>query len=112
MLANLDLNCVLSGKVPGKDIEISHTGLRPGEKLFEELFHEQENLTQTRHHKILLAQCRRVEWDALNETLDKMKSASDRYDEEYLRAARRGLVPEFKDELAEPQAVSVITIKI
>lgn len=93
----------LSGKVPGKDIEISYTGLRPGEKLFEELFHEQENLTQTRHQKILLAQCRRVEWDALNETLDKMKSASDRYDEEYLRAALRGLVPEFKDELATAQ---------
>src|SRR5690625_7826224 len=42
----------LAGKVPGRDIEIVYTGLRPGEKLFEELFHENESYIKTRHEKI------------------------------------------------------------
>jgi FlaA1/EpsC-like NDP-sugar epimerase len=46
----------LSGNEPGKDIEIVYTGLRPGEKLFEELFHEKERLVGTQHEKIFLAQ--------------------------------------------------------
>ncbi len=45
----------LSGLRPGEDIEIVFTGLRPGEKLFEELYAAGENLQPTRHPKILIA---------------------------------------------------------
>src|SRR5207253_621790 len=53
----------LSGRRPGEEIEIVYTGLRPGEKLFEELFHDSEKFGRTSHPKILLANCRRVEPD-------------------------------------------------
>ena len=46
----------LAGKEPGRDVEIVYTGLRPGEKLFEELFHEDESYATTAHEKIFLSQ--------------------------------------------------------
>jgi FlaA1/EpsC-like NDP-sugar epimerase len=45
----------LSGMVPGIDIEIKYTGLRPGEKLYEELLNDAENTQPTHHQKILIA---------------------------------------------------------
>jgi len=45
----------LSGFIPGKDIEIVFTGLRPGEKLYEELLADKENTKATHHQKILIA---------------------------------------------------------
>ena len=57
---------VLAGQTPGEDIEISYTGLRAGEKLFEELFHELENLTATGMEKLLLARYREVDWPSFN----------------------------------------------
>jgi len=66
----------LSGREPGVDIEIVYTGLRPGEKLYEELFHEHESLTGTGHEKILLAKYRQVEWTELTNILDEMTDAS------------------------------------
>ena len=45
----------LAGKRPYKDVEIQFTGLRPGEKLYEELFHSQETLAQTDQQGLLLA---------------------------------------------------------
>lgn len=45
----------LAGKVPDEDIEVAYTGLRPAEKLVEELFHEKETLAPTGPRQILLA---------------------------------------------------------
>ena len=85
----------LSGKLPGKDIEIAFTGLRPGEKLYEELFHEQESLAPTTHSKIMLARCRKVDWEALLATLTEMENACDEFDEGRLKTLIANLVPEF-----------------
>ncbi len=84
----------LTGREPGEDIEIVYTGLRPGEKLYEELFHEQESLTGTGHEKILLARYRQVEWTELTNILDEMSEASSRHDDEVLRQLLVRLVPE------------------
>ena len=70
----------LSGKEPGKDIQIVYTGLRPGEKLFEELFHELEPYEQTSHEKIFLAHPRSSEWAGLSEHLKKAELAVQQYD--------------------------------
>jgi FlaA1/EpsC-like NDP-sugar epimerase len=84
----------LSGNEPGKDIEIAYTGLRPGEKLFEELFHEKEHLEGTQHEKILLAQHRKIDWQHLNDVIAGMETACARYDEDTLLGSIGKLVPE------------------
>ena len=84
----------LSGKEPNVDIDIVCTGLRPGEKLYEELFHEQEKLEHTQHEKILLARHREVDWDELTRTLDEVESACATFDSSRLLELLTGLVPE------------------
>ncbi|MCU0988536.1 MAG: polysaccharide biosynthesis protein, partial [Xanthomonadales bacterium] len=70
----------LSGKEPGRDIQIVYTGLRPGEKLFEELFHELEPYEQTQHEKIFLAHPRQADWEHLSADLRAAEIAVKRYD--------------------------------
>jgi FlaA1/EpsC-like NDP-sugar epimerase len=88
----------LSGKIPGEDVDIIYTGLRPGEKLYEELFHEQEQLEQTNHPKIFLARHRVEDWQKLNAVLDQMKIACKQYDEPELKILLNKLVPEWKNK--------------
>jgi FlaA1/EpsC-like NDP-sugar epimerase len=97
----------LAGKEPGKDIQIVYTGLRPGEKLYEELFHELEPNEQTSHEKIFLAHPREVNWQGLREELQAMESAVQRYDTVQLAASLNRLVPELSrsSELAEGNRV-------
>lgn len=84
----------LSGKEPGQDIEIQYTGLRPGEKLYEELFHEQERLEPTDHEKILLARHREVSWEELIQAMNGIEQACASYDEAYLLQKLKDFVPE------------------
>lgn len=84
----------LSGNEPGKDIEIAYIGLRPGEKLFEELFHEKEKLEGTLHEKILLSHHRYMEWSFLEGVIATMESACVNYDEDILLGSINKLVPE------------------
>lgn len=85
---------LLSGKRPGEDVSIVYTGLRPGEKLYEELFHPNERLSATRHPKILLAHCRQSGWHALMEQMQALEEAAAAQDEPRLRAILEHLVPE------------------
>lgn len=96
----------LTGRVPGEDITIEYTGLRPGEKLYEELFHEQEELAGTEHEKILLARVRDVDWSVLLKTMEEISSAVDKYEEARIVQLLRQLVPEFRPtSVAELQNV-------
>ena len=84
----------LAGKEPGRDIEIVYTGLRPGEKLFEELFHEHESYATTAHEKIFLSQAAGKSLDGLADRLNEAERAVQQYDTARLRALLLELVPE------------------
>jgi FlaA1/EpsC-like NDP-sugar epimerase len=92
----------LAGRVPGDDVEIQFIGLRPGEKLFEELFHPGEALTQTRHEKIFLARSREMDRDGFMSALSKLEKAVFAHDAGSIRTLLEGLVPELHSGPAAP----------
>lgn len=98
----------LAGKTPGKDISIKYIGLRPGEKLFEELFHISEQLVPTEHEKLFKAKFRTLDWEILSQALQDIHQACDHYQLSTLFALLKHLVPEFNDSTlvtpALPQA--------
>ena len=85
----------LSGKTPGSDIEVVFTGLRPGEKLHEELFHNEENLTNTEAEKIHLAATRVVSAELVNAVFDDIVARLDSYDSGLSECIKK-LVPEYQ----------------
>jgi FlaA1/EpsC-like NDP-sugar epimerase len=89
----------LAGFVPGRDIVIQHVGLRPGEKLYEELFHTAEPLSVTAHEKIMQAQYRKIDGQKLMHCLSDMKKACDENDEVILQACLKQLVPEYQSNI-------------
>jgi FlaA1/EpsC-like NDP-sugar epimerase len=97
---------LLSGKKPGEDIEIVYTGLRPGEKLYEELFHESEKLTGTGHPKILLSKSRSVDSDALQQAFDRLNTGCEAGDVAQLYTVLCELVPEHQSICPEGAAES------
>jgi FlaA1/EpsC-like NDP-sugar epimerase len=86
----------LAGKEPGRDIEIRYTGLRPGEKLFEELFHAHESYASTGHDKILLARNGGAPVRDLDAALRDADQAVQRYDSQRVREIITSLVPEME----------------
>jgi FlaA1/EpsC-like NDP-sugar epimerase len=93
----------LAGKKPGTEIPIVYTGLRSGEKLFEELFHPLENYSATTHNKIFLAQHRPVSWELLQAQMAKATDAVHGYNEEELRSCVSSLLPSFCwSDVAQP----------
>ena len=91
----------LSGLNKDEDIEITCTGLRPGEKLHEELYDRQEKALPTPHPKIFLARHRPCELEPLQDQLAELARGLDRSADEVV-AALRGVVPEYRP--ARPQS--------
>ena len=85
----------LAGKQPGRDVAIVYSGLRPGEKLHETLFHSDERYRPTQHPKILQAEPRKVSTAHVEHALASMQLACSRYDLAELSAQLRDAVPEF-----------------
>lgn len=85
----------LSGKEPGVDVEIAFTGIRPGEKLFEEIFHGSEALVQTAHAGLLLAAPRTVTRAAFETDFRPLLAAASDGDDTTVRALIPALIPEF-----------------
>ncbi len=82
----------LSGKRPGEDIEIVYTGLRRGEKLHEELFHDAESLMDTAHPKILLARSQAGDFASLEQGLLLLEQACQLSDDAKVHSLLFGLV--------------------
>lgn len=84
----------LSGLTEGKDIEIKITGLRPGEKLFEELLAKEENTIQTHHPKILKAKVRNNELEK-KENINQLIQLFDKQNNIEIVKLMKIIVPEF-----------------
>ena len=85
----------LAGKQPERDIAIEYTGLRPGEKLHETLFHADERYSATTYPNILQAAARSVVPERVEHALEVLRGAVRDYDLERLADALRDAVPEF-----------------
>jgi O-antigen biosynthesis protein WbqV len=93
----------LAGLKPDKDVEIRFTGLRPGEKMHEELFHGSEALMPTSHPGLHLAAPRTADAELLGRNLDELAGLVEQGQrEEALRLLQR-LVPEFGGDRAADQ---------
>lgn len=92
-----------SGLVPGKDIEIRFTGLRPGEKLFEEIFLDTDKLVRTGADGVLLGSPAMIDLPLLNPRLSDVLKAAQSADQKALDEAVHALVPEFSPTLGEGQ---------
>ena len=84
----------LSGLIEGKDIEIKVTGLRPGEKLYEELLAKDENTIPTHHPKILIANVRESN-DAIKEKIEELISLYDMQNNQNIVKLMKEIVPEY-----------------
>lgn len=89
----------LAGKEPGKDIAIEYVGLRPGEKLYEELFHTSEQLVPTEHEKLFKARFRQLDWQLLTESVYDLNKACSLHQYDVLFNLLKNLVPEFEPQL-------------
>ena len=82
----------LSGLIPGKDIEIKITGLRPGEKLFEELLSAEDGTEKTTHKKIFTARIKEIDKAGLDKKISKILEITDG---EEVVAALQKIVPTY-----------------
>ena len=96
----------LSGLEPDTDIEIKYTGLRPGEKLFEELNHKTENMVATDHPKVMRFLSQPQTLEQIEAGFDAVKKASASGDSDQIKLAIQKVVPEYRPYLAAPRAAS------
>ncbi|TAJ12120.1 polysaccharide biosynthesis protein [Marinilabiliaceae bacterium JC017] len=85
----------LAGLKLGEDIDIKYSGLRPGEKLYEELLASKENKLSTHHEKIMIAEVRMYEYEEVNRIIKQLLSSLNIEDNFSLVARMKDLVPEF-----------------
>jgi FlaA1/EpsC-like NDP-sugar epimerase len=101
----------LAGKRPEIDIAIKFTGLRPGEKLFEEIFHGAEPLLPTACNGILLASPRAGDAAALGQAVDQLRQACERGDAATLQLLLHRMVPEYRPPEDEPGNVVLLAAR-
>ncbi|OGR28092.1 MAG: capsule biosynthesis protein CapD [Desulfobacterales bacterium RIFOXYA12_FULL_46_15] len=84
-----------SGFEPDVDIKIEYTGLRPGEKLYEELMTDQENVVTTGHQKIMVLNGYTGDISELLGRLEELKDAAENRNQDHIRKVLRQIIPEY-----------------
>ncbi len=88
----------LSGLTIGKDIQIKFTGLRPGEKLYEELLNDLENTIPTHHSKIMIAQVRNYDFEEVQIKFKELIDLQKEHNNFDVVRKMKEIVPEFKSQ--------------
>jgi FlaA1/EpsC-like NDP-sugar epimerase len=86
----------LAGLVPGVDIPITFTGIRPGEKLYEDLFADQEQVKQTHHKKIMIGKVKKYSLSEMRDLIDELTSFEAIPPKETVKSIIRRVVPEYR----------------
>jgi FlaA1/EpsC-like NDP-sugar epimerase len=86
----------LSGLTEGRDIKITFTGLRPGEKLYEELLASAENTLPTHHPQILIGKVKQYNFEEINHKIETLIGLFNSQNNTDIVSAMKDLVPEFK----------------
>jgi FlaA1/EpsC-like NDP-sugar epimerase len=87
---------LLSGLMLDKDIRITYTGLRPGEKLYEELLTNEENTLPTHHKQIMIAKVKEYDFETISKAIQELINLFDTQDNITIVKKMKMLVPEFK----------------
>ena len=88
----------LHGLTPDKDIKIVYTGLRPGEKLYEELLTSEEGTTSTKHKKIFKAQIQPLDESDLQQSLQALEETTDK---QVILQTLKHMIPTYKSKQLE-----------
>ena len=88
----------LAGLTPNKDIKIQYSGLRPGEKLFEELLNDNENSMPTHHEKIMIGRVREYAFVEIEHQLERLLSHAKANDDRNVVIMMKEIVHEFKSK--------------
>lgn len=91
----------LSGYTPGEDIKIEYTGLRPGEKLYEELLMDEEGIQKTKSRKIYIGKPILLDENRLTQDLEELKSICDKGSKEEIIQMLLKIVPTFKTNIVK-----------
>jgi len=86
----------LAGLIPNQDIKIEYTGLRPGEKLFEELLNDNENTMPTHHEKIMIGKVREYNFSDIESQIYDLIDYAKNSDDMQVVTRMKGLVKEYK----------------
>jgi FlaA1/EpsC-like NDP-sugar epimerase len=103
----------LSGLIPNQDIQIEFTGLRPGEKLYEELLNDTENTLPTHHDKIMIAKVRTYDFESIQTKVEELILLACDYHDNDVVKAMKNMVPEFisKNSIYEElDALEVVSV--
>jgi FlaA1/EpsC-like NDP-sugar epimerase len=101
----------LSGLRPEVDIQIEFSGVRPGEKLYEELYTEGEEADATTHPKILVARQGELDIDRLEKLIEEMRRAVAQSDEPAVRRLIPQLVPEYQKQPRGSKVIPIATAR-
>lgn len=88
----------LAGLIPNQDIKIAYSGLRPGEKLFEELLNDSENTMPTHHEKIMIGQVREYVFNDIESQIYQLLACASTNNTRQVVQQMKVIVPEFKSK--------------
>jgi FlaA1/EpsC-like NDP-sugar epimerase len=98
----------LSGLVPGRDIDIVFTGLREGEKLYEELLNQKENTIRTHHQKIMIAKVQEYAYLDMDKYIELFHDLVNDRNELKMVALMKELVPEFRSNYSRYEVLDQV----
>ena len=99
----------LAGLVPNEDIKITYSGLRPGEKLYEELLNDNENTMPTHHEKIMIGRVREYVFNEIEAQIYKLVDHAVINDNRKVVIQMKTIVPEFKSKNSKFEEFDVIS---